>query len=311
MVFPVDRLMNGQIQSISEKLSKVATPPARPRIHPDSKQRFASKVLALTGILQTTLETNELIALFAKELANFVGFDGLSYQLSELEIDINLGKQSQHQCDYQLVVTDEDLGDLQLFRSHPFQEAELELIENLMAGLLYPLRNALLYHRALQTARIDPLTGVRNRATMDSTIHREIELARRHDTPLSVILLDIDHFKQINDQYGHLSGDQALKSIAQCADRTIRESDMIFRYGGEEFLVLLSGTDSDGAGQLAERIRENVERLNPHIHKSMNLTVSLGVAGMRNGDDSGALFKRADTALYKAKQQGRNRVVMQ
>ena len=173
------------------------------------------------------------------------------------------------------------------------------------------LRNALLYHRALQTARIDPLTGVRNRATMDSAIHREIELARRHDTPLSVILLDIDHFNQINDQYGHLSGDQALKSIAQCADRTIRESDMIFRYGGEEFLVLLSGTDSDGAGQLAERIRENVERLNPHIHKSMNLTVSLGVAGMRNGDDSGALFKRADTALYKAKQQGRNRVVMQ
>ena len=185
--------MNGQIQSISEKLSNVATPPARPRIHPDSKQLFASKVLALTGILQTTLETNELIALFAKELANFGGFDGLAYQLSELQIDISLGERSQHQCDYQLVVSEEELGDLQMFRSRPFQDAELELAENLMAGLLYPLRNALLYHRALQTARIDPLTGVRNRATMDSAIHREIELARRHDTALSVILLDIDH----------------------------------------------------------------------------------------------------------------------
>jgi len=303
--------MNGQIQSISEKINKVATPPVRPSIHADSKQRFASKVLALTGILQTTLETNELIALFAKELANFVGFDGLSYQVSKLRIDINLGKQSQHQCDYQLVVSDENLGDIQLFRSHPFRDSELELIENLMAGLLYPLRNALLYYQALQTARIDPLTGVRNRATMDSAIHREIELARRHENPLSVILLDIDHFKKINDQYGHLSGDQALKSIAQCTDNTIRESDMIFRYGGEEFLVLLSGTDRKGAEQLAERIRENVERLNPHAHKSMSLTVSLGVAGMLDGDDTTTLFKRADTALYQAKHQGRNRVVMQ
>ncbi|MCP3866923.1 MAG: GGDEF domain-containing protein [Gammaproteobacteria bacterium] len=301
--------MNGQYQQNAEKLNKLANPPARYKINSDSRKRFASKVLALTGILQTTLETNELIALFGKELRKFVNFDGIVYQLPELEINIELGHQSPHHCDYQLVVSSEELGDLQLFRFYPFKESELEIIENLMAGLLYPLRNALLYYRALQTALIDPLTGVKNRATMDTAIHREIELARRQDTTLSVILLDIDHFKQVNDQYGHLSGDQALRAIAQCANRTIRDSDMLFRYGGEEFLVLLTGTDSEGALQLAERIRENVEQLNPHKHETMALTVSLGVTSLEPDDDSSALFQRADKALYQAKQKGRNRVI--
>ena len=300
--------MSMQTYGIAEGLKTVATHPAHPRINPESKQRFASKVLALSGILQTTLETNELLALFAKELSHFVDFDGVSYRFSAQHIDINLGEQTQHSCEYKLVVSEEELGELRLHRFYPFEEPELETVENLLAGLLYPLRNTLLYQRALTTALIDPLTGVKNRATMDGALHREIELAHRLGSELSVILLDIDRFKWINDSYGHLFGDQVLRAIATCAEKSIRESDMLFRYGGEEFLIVLSGTAKDGARLLAERIRVNVENLEPHPAHDVRPTISLGVTSLCDEDNATTLFARVDTALYKAKQTGRNRV---
>ena len=184
------------------------------------------------------------------------------------------------------------------------------MIENLLAGLLYPLRNTLLYQRAVESATIDPLTGVRNRAAMDSAMKREIGLALRHKTPLSVILMDIDHFKSINDRHGHLYGDQALKAVAQCAEQSVRESDMIFRYGGEEFLILLTGTDLSGAELLAERIRQNIETMSPQTDKAIQMTVSLGVTTLIQGDDINSLFQRMDNALYRAKDAGRNRTVI-
>ena len=299
--------MNSQIHSISENLT-VATHPANQRINSETQQRFASKVLALAGILQTTLETTELIALFSKELSGFVSFDGIHYQFPSLQIDIDLGKKSPNACEYQMVVSGEELGELKLYRFYEFEDGELEIVENLLAALLYPLRNTLLYHRAVQTSLIDPLTGVKNRSTMENAMHREIELAHRQGSLLSTILLDIDHFKRINDNFGHLYGDQALRAVAQCTEQTVRESDMVFRYGGEEFLILLSGTDLEGASMLAERIRQNICDLNPHPEKRMRITASLGVSCLRQDDSIGSLLERTDTALYRAKQAGRNQV---
>jgi len=301
--------MNSQIHSIAGSLKKMKTHPSHPRINPESQQRFASKVLALTSVLQTTLETSELINLFAKELSGFVRFDGISYQLPELQIDISVGSLSSNSCRYQLLVSGEALGEMKLFRFYPFEENEMETIENLLSGLLYPLRNALLYHRAVQSALIDPLTGVKNRSTMIDAIQREIKLARRHGRSLSVVLLDIDHFKRVNDDHGHLYGDQALRAVAQCVQKTIRDSDLLFRYGGEEFLILLSGTGPEGSELLAERIRQEVESTNPLSNKDIRLTVSLGITSLRGEPDATELLlERADAALYRAKQGGRNRV---
>jgi diguanylate cyclase (GGDEF)-like protein len=303
--------MYSQSQSISGSLKTVVTHPAHPTINPESKHRFAAKVLALTGILQTTLETNELMALFAQELSHFIDFDGLSYHFEELSIAIDLGEQAAHSCHYQLIVSGEQLGELRLYRMHRFDESELEMVENLLAALLYPLRNTLLYHRAVQTSMLDPLTGVKNRSTLDSSLRREMELSRRQGTTLSVILIDIDHFKLVNDRCGHLYGDQALRAVAQCIEGTIRESDMLFRYGGEEFLILLSGTGTNGAGLLAERLRKRVAELTPHPEKKMHLTVSLGVTSLRPEESGEALFERVDGALYRAKQAGRNQVSLE
>ncbi|HHH38336.1 MAG TPA: GGDEF domain-containing protein [Sedimenticola sp.] len=303
--------MYSQSQSISGSPKTVVTHPAHPTLNPESKHRFAAKVLALTGILQTTLEIDELISLFARELSHFIEFDGLRYACQEQDIAIEQGEQSTHSCRYQLIVSGEELGELHLYRRERFQESELEMVENLLAALLYPLRNTLLYYQAVQSARLDPLTGIRNRSTLNSSLSREMELARRQGNPLSVILVDIDHFKRVNDQCGHLYGDQALRAVAQCIQGTIRESDMLFRYGGEEFLILLSGTGPRGAALLAERIRQQVASLTPRPERQMQLTVSLGVTSLHARESGKQLFERVDRALYRAKQAGRNQVILE
>ena len=175
--------------------------------------------------------------------------------------------------------------------------------------MIYPLRNALLYREALRSAHRDPLTGLNNRRCLQETLRRETELAHRHGNPLSLIVLDIDHFKAVNDRHGHDVGDLALRAVAQCAAGCVRGSDMLFRFGGEEFVILLTNTDRDGALLLAERVRTAVEAMECATDmQSLRLTASLGVAGLQAGEREDQLFKRADKALYRAKEEGRNRV---
>jgi diguanylate cyclase (GGDEF)-like protein len=180
----------------------------------------------------------------------------------------------------------------------------------MLAGLLYPLRNTLLYQQALQSATTDPLTGVKNRVAMESAMKRELGLANRHGHNLSLILLDLDHFKAVNDQYGHLIGDQVLRAVATVAEDTIRDSDMIFRFGGEEFLVLLHGTQLSGAALLAERMRRRIEGLEIFPDLDMRITASLGVVTMHEDESAETMFMRVDNAMYRAKNNGRNRVVI-
>jgi diguanylate cyclase (GGDEF)-like protein len=301
--------MNGQTSQVSNDQSSEQPHLAELAAKPIAQEELAPRILEVSGVLQTTLEINELFALFASELGRNLNFDGLFYDFPTAQIDIRLGKEEIHSCSYDLTVATEMLGTVRFFRSSPFNELELITAENLLSALLYPLRNTLLYQQALQTAIMDPVTGVKNRMAMESAMKREIDLAGRQDAPLSFILFDIDHFKQVNDRFGHLYGDQALRAVAACAEQTIRESDMLFRYGGEEFLVLLSGTSIAGAELLAERIRVAVEKLRPELECELQMTVSLGVVTLRDKEDSAAVLARADDALYRAKEAGRNRVV--
>jgi diguanylate cyclase (GGDEF)-like protein len=267
------------------------------------------KVLGLSGVLQTTLDINKLFALLSEELGKVLSFNGVTYQFPELDIDIKLGKEKTHKCAYDLVVMGDKLGTVSLSRRVPFSEQELTLLENHLSALLYPLRNALLYQKALTAATTDPVTGVKNRSAMEDALKRDLGLAGRQDTDLSIILFDIDHFKQVNDRFGHNLGDMALRTIANCAAETIRDSDIVFRYGGEEFLILLTGTGLNGAAYLAERIRKAVETMDTGLPDDHKLTVSLGVVTAQEDEHSSALIERADQALYQAKHNGRNLVV--
>lgn len=147
--------------------------------------------------------------------------------------------------------------------------------------------------------RTDPLTGVSNRRALDEALVAQLALMGRYHVPFSVALLDLDHFKQVNDEQGHLQGDQVLQRVARLLDDSIRETDMIARYGGEEFVVVMPQTNLEGASIFAERLREKVER-------ELKITISGGVSEALDGDTADSLMVRTDNALYSAKAAGRN-----
>ena len=303
-------MMGTQIQNIAGDHHFSGLYSSDMRVHPYTPaNELGPKVLELTSVLQTTLDAEKLIELFRNEIKNDIAVDGLRYQMLSHGIDIIIGDQPPHTCSYQLVISDFNLGEIRFFRNQRFSDAETRNLENLLCALVYPLRNTLMYRDAVRSSFIDPLTGVKNRAAMDNALLREVELCRRQSASMSIILMDIDHFKFINDQHGHAAGDTALRAVAQCTESSIRSSDMLFRFGGEEFLILLSYTRTDGALLLAERVRHQIERLDAVSGMDIKLTVSLGVSSLQANENAKSLFERADKALYRAKQGGRNRVM--
>jgi len=153
-------------------------------------------------------------------------------------------------------------------------------------------------------SRTDSLTGLDNRRAIDERLHEETARARRYGHPLSVLMIDLDDFKAINDRYGHSAGDDTLRDVARAITRSVRSIDVPGRYGGEEFLVILPETAITGAATVAERIRDAVEQMGM-------TTASVGLADLIAEDTTGAeLVVRADAALYKAKRTGKNRVVL-
>lgn len=155
-------------------------------------------------------------------------------------------------------------------------------------------------------ATTDMLTGLFNRHRMSELLHEEIVRARRYGTPFSVMMLDIDHFKSINDRYGHDRGDEVLKALALRVDKVLRESDRFARWGGEEFLILLPGTDMPGALELAERCRQALT--SSPFEEVGEVSASIGVALYESDESMRELLQRADKALYQAKSAGRDRV---
>ncbi|WP_245942556.1 GGDEF domain-containing protein [Candidatus Colwellia aromaticivorans] len=161
-----------------------------------------------------------------------------------------------------------------------------------------------------QKNTLDELTGLFNRRFYDQKILAEYRRSKRNLTPLSLIIIDIDHFKAVNDSYGHLAGDQCLIWLSKHLQKSLkRGSDMAFRYGGEEFCVILPDTDAKGAMTLAEALRKNIERqVCTHKEFEISLTISSGICTYIQQDDvqPEQIFTRADTALYEAKHNGRN-----
>lgn len=158
-------------------------------------------------------------------------------------------------------------------------------------------------------ARTDPLTGAMNRLALAESIARELSRAQRNSRPLSLLMFDLDFFKQLNDRLGHLAGDAALKNVAAATQRQLRASDLLARYGGEEFVVVLPDADKTQAIETAERLRKRIESLGIPCGDGTALTASFGVATFpADGDDFDSLVAGADAALYNAKQSGRNRV---
>jgi diguanylate cyclase (GGDEF)-like protein len=197
-------------------------------------------------------------------------------------------------------------------RKRRFSHEEEELLQYLAGQAVVSIENAALHETVERQAVTDELTGLANVRAFHSILEREIERARRFNSPLALVMLDLDHFKQINDEYGHMQGDDVLAAIADVLRDFSRDIDAPARYGGEELAVVLPQTDSDGAALLAERIREAIERLEvPRVdgRGSLRSHASFGVAALpESAGDRESLIAAADAALYRAKRAGRNRV---
>ncbi|TNF81295.1 GGDEF domain-containing protein [Pseudomonas sp. ICMP22404] len=265
----------------------------------------------LSQQLPTSLEPQRILGLFFREVQRLVPLDALAYQHKPSDLRLEFGQRGHHLLSYNLSHEGEQLGELVFRRNQRFSDAEQSDLESVLSTLLFPLRNALLYRAATQSALRDPLTGTGNRIAMDQVMEREIDMARRHMQPLSLLMLDIDHFKRINDTYGHGAGDEVLKAVAESIKDQLRNVDMVFRFGGEEFLILLSNTSREAAATIGERLRYAAQ-LQDYFAAGVRieLTVSLGCATLLPGESMESLLRRVDSALYVAKREGRNRLAM-
>jgi diguanylate cyclase (GGDEF)-like protein len=280
------------------------------------KQKFEQAVWqqrssALLQDLQKTLKFETLIQIFSKSVQQNLPFDSISYMYEPGQIEVNLGASNKHKATYPLTIHQQDLGTLVLTRRNKFRILELKHLEQLVEILHYPIKNAILYHEAIQSSLEDHLTQVGNRKALLASLSKEIKFSKRYNSLLTILMLDIDYFKSLNDQLGHSTGDLVIKHIADILSKSVRDADVVFRYGGDEFIILLRQANIIGATLLANRIQDAAnnylsefnEQLDPNSHRP---SVSIGVAPFLPNDDPLSVFNRVDKALYNAKNNGRN-----
>lgn len=275
-----------------------------------------SNLTELIHLLHLSLETDKILQLFFKHVKNYFKLSKMLYSNLEYNISITLGNRSNHTTNiknsknlknYELFYQKEFLGEVHVIskiKLPPNKTIELKSFINL---LILPLRNSLLYTKAIKETRLDALTQTGNRLALLEDLQYHFDLASRYNSQLSVLFIDIDHFKKINDQYGHLTGDKILFTIGQSLKSLVRKSDLVYRYGGEEFVIILESTNQNGAVNLARKIKNFLAK---NKINEVLITVSTGIATKIPTDSKDSLIERADKALYTAKAKGRNRYII-
>ena len=259
--------------------------------------------------LQTTLSISGLIDIFTQELAQLMKPGQVRYEAPNADTFSFGDEPGAHSCQFNLAIESYRLGKLTMTRRKRFSNEEISIVEFLASTLVFPLKNALMYEEALSKALTDELTGMGNKRALQSCLHRETERSIRRKQPLSTLIIDIDHFKKVNDTHGHRAGDAVLKQFGSLIQKNLRKTDLSFRYGGEEFVLILEETDKEHALQAAERIRQAVQESNFAFEDlTIPVSASFGCATYKLGETMDSFIERADQALYLAKNSGRNTV---
>jgi diguanylate cyclase (GGDEF)-like protein len=261
--------------------------------------------------ISASLDLDQVLSTLNRFLEKLVDHSGWQYRHAEWDIELEGGKRDRNQLEYDLTSSDERIGTFSLTRGRRFSESDQVRIESLL-GLATPgLHNALRYRAVVQLLERDTLTGLGNRRALSRQGVQWLADAIRHDRPLSMLVLDVDDFKSVNDTFGHPEGDRLLVSIADILRANTRASDLCVRMGGDEFAVVLPGADLDHAMGCAERIRLAIAAcaIDTPSGDSIRGSVSIGVATYRSGIDLDELYHRADDALYAAKRAGCNQVL--
>lgn len=263
----------------------------------------------LTRRLSTTLSLENQLAIITEEIGGTVPFDALHYRhhIGGTDFVYASGMGGPHQCEYRLNLEGEHYGTLSLRRRQKFTEQELEAIEMMLGAVICPIRNACQFLAIEHAALTDSLTGTPNKRAMDAALNQACQLSDRHGDQYSLILCDLDHFKAINDSYGHVVGDHLLKLTANELEKAVRSSDSVYRFGGEEFAILLPHTDELEARDVANRVRDYIGGIVVNCGDiDVSVTASCGVAMHLTHETSEQWLARADEALYRAKDHGRD-----
>jgi diguanylate cyclase (GGDEF)-like protein len=259
--------------------------------------------LCLLERLQTTLDIRTQLSLILATTSNALHLDGARFEHEILDINETGGRKALHSCGYRLITPTENLGELIFMRNEKFSDTEMQLIESLLTTIMPPLRNALRFRLAMDTALHDPLTGARNERNLNQVLPREIGLARRHNRQLSGILVDIDHLASLNETLGKLTGDRVLRQLVDNIRMLCRNTDLVFRLGSDELLVLLHDTEERCANRIAARIHKASQDL-PMSIDGQSLSAPVHVATVRvTGTDSARSFiNRGYRLLQKCRQ---------
>jgi diguanylate cyclase (GGDEF)-like protein len=261
--------------------------------------------------ISASLDLDQVLSTLNRFLEKLVDHSGWQYRHAEWDIALEGGQRDRHQLEYDLTSSDERIGTFSLTRGRRFSESDQVRIESLL-GLATPaLHNALRYRAVVQLLERDTLTGLGNRRALSRQGVQWLADAIRQDRPLSMLALDVDDFKSVNDTFGHPEGDRLLISIADILRTNTRTSDLCVRMGGDEFAVVLPGADLNQAMGCAERIRLAIAACSIATPSGDSImgSVSIGVATYGSGMDLDELYQRADDALYAAKRTGCNQVL--
>jgi len=251
----------------------------------------------------------QLINVFISDVRRVLPCDGIKYREDRLGLNFIDGVISRYQCNYEIKFGEQSLGEICFSRDRQFMESELTNIEKLVAGLVQPLRSALKYQQAVRFALRDDLTGLRNGSSYYDSITQEIDRAHRYKVSFSLLLINLDNFREINEQYGRAAGNTLLVEVARRLEHEARSSDIIFRKGGDEFLVFLPNTASTAAVKVAERIKKSVLSGSCILESDeVRFTMSIGVVTVLPDDSAFKLIGRADNALFHAKILGKDRI---
>jgi len=267
------------------------------------------RVLELSDLLSRSLELEKIVETFSNEIKNEVPHVGFHYDFSEIGTSFSQGDEAVYSANYRLSVQNVSIGELTFFRDRSFSSEEICDLEDLLCALVYPVKHAVMYRTLLKSAYSDPLTELNNRTSMEKCLPREVDLAKRHQQSMAILVMDLDGFKEINDNHGHDIGDQMLREVGQVIHKAVRNTDLLYRYGGDEFVGGLVQTDLEGAIYVSERIRSGVENL-PSLTDlpSCRIKISIGLTMVKFSDSFDQAFKRADKALYSAKLAGKNQI---
>ena len=275
------------------------------------KSSQLNKTWRTAALLQTTLDLESMLRMFSSEVYNTVLHSGISYRHAGSHSDLSIGRITKQSCSFQLSIENHELGEITFMSGKPFTQKQSDQLEFLLASLVYPLRNALQYLSSYQSSITDTLTGKNNRFILISTLKHEVRLYHRYNTPMSMLIIDVDHLKSVNNKYGRNAGDKIIQAAANILADNIRETDTLVRYAGDEFILILSNTTSHGAQTIAEHLRDVIENMQIiHKEKIINFTISIGAASVTENDTSISLLANTYEALRTSKREGRNRITL-